>query len=283
MKMSIKTCSKLAKGFLIPFAIILATTGCNIAQLHGINNLTNGIEITGYLDNNLWTNAALIMDNFTMGFNIVYVFASILTQFMCFLTVSGNREGYYILAGIMSIFPSVISLAYGQLVNPTIPAPVFYKVAEGYIPIDGVELSYLRDEESTVRIIMAGDTFPGFRLGDEQILPAGPWILPYSFTIISRYSESIYAIAGQFRMAYMILLGFGIALTAISLVTAFYKYQRARNIAPATMEETAVMLRPPGDIVINTVEMQTESARSISTIEPVIQLRSRHTSNASEN
>jgi hypothetical protein len=240
-----KCCGFFLKGTFVPLLIIISTLTSNIIQYQMVNNLDNGL-ITGYLDNNLYTSAKLTMDSTVLIINSIFVFSFIIFNFLCFLTVSKDKENFFILSGLLSVLPGIISLSFGQIVNPEVPSKIYFYDNTNYYLIDNVIVNYLRDEDNVVRVISALPSFTGFILNNQEILPPGPWLMPFGFSIVASYNESLFSIYNKFKIAYNILLGFGVALIVISFSTAFYKYQKGKSIRP-TEEELSSMIKKNSD------------------------------------
>ena len=258
-----KCCGYFLKGTLIPLLIILATLCCNVVQYNMVDNLNEGL-LTGYLDNNLYTSAKLNMATTVLINNSVFLGAFILFNFLCFLTLSKDKENFFILTGMYSIIPSIISLSFGQIVSPKVPSNIYYYDNTNYYLIDNVIINYLRDENNAVRVISALPSFTGFTLNGQELLPPGPWIMPFGFSIIASYSESLFDIYNKFKIAYNILLGIGVSLIVISFSTAFYKYQKSRSIRP-TEDELSSMIKKTSDT--NLDNNKVESARETTVVE----------------
>lgn len=235
-----KCCGFFIKGTLLPLLIIAATLSCNIVQYEMIDNLNQGL-ITGYLDNNLYTSAKLTMDSTVLINNSVFLVAFILLNFLCFLTLSKDKENFFILSGILSVLPSIISVSFGQVISPQVPSNIYYYDNTNYYLIDNVIVNYLRDEDNVVRVISALPSFTGFSLNNQEILPPGPWLMPFGFSIVASYNEVLFDIYNKFKIAYNILLGIGISLIVISFSTAFYKYQKGKSIRPSEEELTSMI------------------------------------------
>jgi hypothetical protein len=259
-----KCCGFFLKGTLVPLLIIIATLSCNIVQYQMINSLDEGL-ITGYLDNNLYSSAKVKMDSTILITNSCFLFAFIFFNFLCFLTLSKDKENFFILSGLLSVLPAIISLSFGQIISPEVPSQVYYYDNINYYLIDNVIVNYLRDEDNVVRVISALQSFNGFVLNNQEILPPGPWIMPFSFSLVASYNESLYDIYNKFKIAYNILLGFGVSLVVISFTTAFYKYQKGKSIRP-TQDELTSMIKKNSDIELSE-NMKIDSSRKETVVE----------------
>jgi hypothetical protein len=111
--------------------------------------------------------------------------------------------------------------------DPQIPANVYYFSNEHYIQLDNVQITYLQDEKSKVRIIMATDKFGGY----ESYLAPGPWMVPYSFSWMNDCIVEFVEVQTLLKYIDIGLLVVGSTIALLSMYISFHQHRHVSSVA----------------------------------------------------
>lgn len=230
-KIKMTILSMFCKGVFIPGMIVISSMITSI-----VNYYTNAFDcgkITGYLDGNLYTDARPINDMTVMNLLIVYMFFYFVLNFLTSKS-SGNKDTYYFINALLSIASPLVGLLWMEYPTPEIPANIYYSMEEKYIMLENVSLTFLRDEENKVRIIMASEKFQGFSPAD---LSPGPWMIPFSFSWMNMCLEQVINFQYLIKEVYIVLLILSSLYAGILILVSYLKYRRDARVKVEEEEE----------------------------------------------
>jgi hypothetical protein len=225
------------KGFIFPFSVILTTIIANAIYANNINNYSYN-KITAYLDNDLYTDAVPYVDSFMLVFNSIILGFFVIVYWVVYRSII-NKEAFYIIMSIYSLLPPILSLfSNSDEIEPLIPANVYLLNDYKYILLDNVKITYLRDNNDAVRIIMADDKFIGYN----NELAQGPWLLPFSLSWMSDCVDYFVKQKNIFKIVYIATFVTNIFLVLIYFFMAYQKYNQSKRINAYDPEEKSSMI-----------------------------------------
>jgi hypothetical protein len=217
------------KGVIMPGLIVLSSM---ILSIINYSKVYNCEKITGYLDGDLYTNSVPQNDIVVMNILITYsIFYFIFNYILSKSTTS--KESYYLVNALISIASPLIGFLWMVYPEPTIPASVYYSLDNKYIMLENVSLTYLRDDTSKVRIIMANERFQGF----SDYLSPGPWIVPFSFTWMNTCLEQFINFQSIIKSIYIVLVILGSLYSGILILASYLKFRKEKRIRGEGGEE----------------------------------------------
>jgi hypothetical protein len=117
--------------------------------------------------------------------------------------------------------------------QPLIPANVYFSFEDHFIELQGVQLTYLQDGASQVRIIMASESFQGF----ESYLAPGPWMVPFSFSWMNNCLGDLVNFQSLLKKLFIACICTSSTLAGFLIFASFVRFRNHGRIQINNQEE----------------------------------------------
>jgi hypothetical protein len=234
-----KNCSFLCKGVFIPGIVIFASLIISIINFDYPKVISENCgKITGYLDGDLYTDAQATGDSNVMivlflYFLIFFIFNYCIYKGFISSIHSSGKQSYYIINALYSLGAPIIGMLWMDFPEPLIPANVYFSFEDHFIELQGVQLTYLQDGASQVRIIMASESFQGF----ESYLAPGPWMVPFSFSWMNNCLGDLVNFQSLLKKLFIAFICTSSTLAGFLIFASFVRFRNHGRIQINNQEE----------------------------------------------